>query len=459
MIYLAVALLGAVSYLYKNYDYFIIALFFILSMGFGFVAQPTFKLPDLALGMCLICSVVSFFQNTSHFNIKGDPVAAIIFILLGYYTVVAVFTIATGTENMTYGLKVWRLELLYLSYFSFRKIPYPSVMKALKVLSVITLITAVFYLLQYVGIEGVLISKAFDEGAAGSSSLARFRNFPLLTTVCIFYFLFCKKSSRYRWIYILILFAVIIFMQSRGEILATLAAVALYFLIKGEVGRIVKAGLVLLVLALLFLPVIEYTFQGRNSSGNASFTDEVGKGLNIASGSAASLRQTDIEGTFIFRMVLLRERMDFLFSKSRYLFGVGTIHEDSPNNRFSFVIGSQKIDDKGDLVYQQIDTNDIAFVTHIFRYGFLYLVIFLAFLCFALKKLYKNSRLSVVSLIAFLLLMKYIIQSLGGDQFSTFAKMAFILLALGHRVKPKLKRKSVRTILYENKDSYNYIEL
>ena len=89
--------------------------------------------------------------------------------------------------------------------------------------------------------------------------------------------------------------------------------------------------------------------------------------------------------------------------------------------------------DDGTLHMQQIDTNDISFISHIFRYGLIYLVLYSIFLYLSLRKLNRgNDELFIV---AMLFLSIKIVQSLGSDGFSTFSGMFLILAILAHSPK------------------------
>ena len=81
-------------------------------------------------------------------------------------------------------------------------------------------------------------------------------------------------------------------------------------------------------------------------------------------------RVGDEGGSSIFRMAMLIERIDYLVKNPQYLlFGVGAIHEDSPNcyNRFDFTLGTRN---EGRMFGKcLIESGDITWVPVSLRYG------------------------------------------------------------------------------------------
>lgn len=431
LIFILIAIFGLYSYQSRKYSNFIIVLFFILTSGFGFIPAPeVIKLPDVALFLCLAIGVYNIHKGKEFFSAKNDIIAKLIYALLGYYTLVTIITVFMDRETFFYSIKIWRLELYYLSYFAFRKIPIHETEKAIKPILFFSAITGIFFLLQFIGIVGILSNEISDE-IFSKDNLARFRNAPTLLTPLLFYLLYFRGQLKYKYAFLLLFVAVAIFAQSRGLMAGIVISIVVYQLLIKQLSKLIRMFLLIGIIGILFLPIIQYRFISKEGSRqDIGFFEEINKGFLISK-DFNRLDREDIEGSFSFRMFLANERMQYLTLHPEYLLtGVGTLHEDSPNNRFNFIIGSFKTDEKGNQIEQQIDTNDISFVTHIFRYGVFYFIIFIIFIIASMKRLFRSRNRSVLSLVAFLLFVEIVSQSLGADQFSTFVRMVFPLLIL-----------------------------
>jgi hypothetical protein len=395
-IYILVSIFGLYFYKTRKYSNFIISLFFILTSGFGFLPNAeVISVTDVALFMCLSIAFFNFIRDSKFFSAKNDGIAKIIYVLLGYYTLIAILTVLLDRESFLYSIKVWRLDLFYLAYFTFRKIPISETEKAFKPILFITVIAGVLFLFQFIGITGILYQD-ISQKHFSSNDVGRFLNMPFFVTPLIFYLYYYKGQLKYKYAYILLFIAVVIFAQSRGLMVGILVSIVIYQLVIGQFSKIIQKLLLLAVVVVLFLPVIQHRFISKEGSGqDIGFFEEINKGFLVSKNISKSGRD-DINGTFTVRMFLISERIQYLFSNPESLLtGVGTIHENSPNNRFDFTIGSIKVDDDENLIVQQIDTNDISYATHLFRYGILYFVIFIIFLTASIKRvsLFKISSI------------------------------------------------------------------
>jgi hypothetical protein len=429
--YILVGICGLYSYQTKKYSNFIISLFFILTSGFGFLPIPgTLSLVDVALFLCLGVPFLKNCRGKNFFSTKNDIIAKIIYLLLGYYTLITFFTVLLDRESFLYSIKIWRLELFYLTYFTFRTIPIRETEKAFNVFIFVTAIAGVLYLLQFIGVMGFLYQNR-GQLEFSTEVPGRFNNVPRFVVTLVFYLFFYEGKLQYRNALLILFIAVVIFAQSRGLMLGMLMSIVIYQLLIKQFSKLLRSFFVISLVVLMFYPIIQYRFQSEEGSRQElGFFEEIDQGFLISK-NFNNLDRENIQGTFSFRMFLISERLEYLFSNPEYLLtGIGTIHENSPNNRFDFIIGSERIDDSGNSSIQQIDTDDISFATHLFRYGILYFTIFVFFINFSLKRLYLSSKWSVISLAGFLVLLESLIQCLGTDQFSGFALMAFPLLIL-----------------------------
>jgi hypothetical protein len=440
--YLAAAMLGVYFYGKGKYSAFIIILFFILFSGFGFLTDILTTAADISIAMCLSCAMLLRIKDPSTFSIKNDPIAKLIVIILVYQTIVMLKTIATGAESLLYSIKVWRFDLMYLCYFAFRRIPISETKKAFKVFLPITGIAGFFYLMQFAGVTGILnmdMTKALDSG----DDIARLVNAPGLSVAMLIYVIYTNEKIKFRALWLIFLAALVILPMVRGVILSLVASILIYHVTTGDFKRFKRIILWAGLIAILFLPILTYRFwSDKRTNDNAIFND-IGYGLSVFSKSLDGdlpLVMTT-EGTFAFRVALALERLMYQVDNNGLLFGYGTIHEDSPNNHFDFSFRSRKTVN-GNLVYQQIDTGDIALVSHIFRYGLVYLALYVCFLVMSLKALHRNASKNPMFEVGFVLLLSMIIAMPGVDMFTPFAFIAMALLLIAQASKLELDNKN-----------------
>lgn len=428
IIFLLGTLISILSYLQRKYTNFIISFFFVLSNGFHLLSIPSIKIGDYALLACVILLAIEFKHDKSFFTCKNDKVGLLIILLIFYYLFSMTFSVIRQKESLFYSLLIFRFDLFYLSYFLFRKIDFESINKAFIKLIGISIIGGVLYYLQFIGVTGILQTDSNMINA--SSGFARLRNVPYLTTPILFYLLVTHNYIKYRNLLIIFFCGLIIFPMNRGGIISSLLVVGSYFMIKRKVS--LKHVFLAAFIFLLFQPIFSYRFSDEGSTG--------GGVLSELTTSVGIITENDIDGytnsaiysdgTFVFRILLVVERLNYLSkSLTNLCFGLGTVHESSSSIRnYSFSLGTTTVGDDGTLEVHQIDTNDVAFITHLLRFGLIYLFIFLWFLIVSLKRLYRSSEPLCIT--AFLFLFAKVVQSLGSDGFSSFESMVFILLIL-----------------------------
>lgn len=428
IVFLLGSIISILYYLQKKYTNFIILLFFILSGGFHLLSMPSIKIGDYALLTCFILLAIEFKHDKSFFNCKNDKVGLLILLLIFYYLFSAIFSVVRQRESLFYSLLIFRFDLFYLSYFLFRKIDFESINKAFSKLIGITIIGGVLYYLQFIGVTGIL--QADSNMINASSGFVRLRNVPYLTVPVLFYLLVNQKYIKYRNLLIIFFCGLIVFPMNRGGIISSLLVVGSYFMIKRKVS--LKHIFLITFIFLLFQPILSYRFSNNGSTGEgilSELTTSVGIITeNDIDGYTNSAIYSD--GTFVFRILLVVERLNYLSrSLTNLCLGIGTVHESSSSIRsYSFSLGTITVGNDGSLEMHQIDTNDVAFITHLFRFGLIYLFIFLCFLIVSLKRLYRSPEPLCIT--AFLFLFAKVVQSLGSDGFSSFESMGFILLIL-----------------------------
>lgn len=429
VLYIVVLIYAIISYIQKKYVAFIISIFLLLSNFLRIIPSGQLRPVDIELLICVPLLFYCYLIDRSIFNTRKDKIGKIIKFLIVYYFICIILSVIRGKESFGYGLLLFRFEIFQLSYFIFKRIDMQSLQKAFKYIIYLNIFGGILYYLQFLGVTNILMTNT--EITTDGGGIQRFTNSPYLTIPILLYLFFSNTYIKHRLILIFFYLGLFVLPMGRGALIATVA-VSLFYLFAKK--RIRLKQLVVIGLAFcIFQPIISYRFSEKGSTGSGVINEmkESARLLterNFSGYNSQSLIYND--GTFAFRMTMVAERINYLSeSFIRLLIGEGTIHESSNSiKRYNFNVGTL-ITEGGALHMQQIDTNDVAFISHIFRYGFIYLMIYAAFLILTLKKLYKVDHPFAVC--AFLYLTSLVVRSLGTDQFSTLQGMFFILLVLG----------------------------
>jgi len=416
----------------KKYLYLVI-LAFTLSNGFGFFALGWLS-GDVAMAMCWMVCLFSAFNGKNICKLKNDPIAKIIFILLGYYILVAIKCWLYKSEKPVECINAIRAEMFYFAYFVFKNIKYQDYIKAFKIIFIVTTIAGVFYFLQFIGISGFLIGKADEDGLA---TFSRFRNAPIFTTPILLYLLYDKTKFKFKPFIILFYFGLLIMPMSRGYILSFIIANVGIGLFYGKYFNISKKLIYVIIALIVFSPIIIYRFVESSDTEN-----EVHSAFNT------NYNENQIDGSLQFRIALAYERFEYLLKHPDMIpLGSGTLSEHSAKNKFNFNIGSSNINNENVIFKQQLETNDISFVTHILKFGIIYLIIYIILLIIIFQQLIRNHQM-LLGYIGLILLSIKIIQCLGSDGFQTLGQMVFVFLCLGfcftNRNEPRINLKSIK---------------
>lgn len=421
-IYLIIVCITCHYYNIRKYTEFIVSSFAICSNVFGIIPDPEpLKVTDFFSLIIFFCFV------RDGFKIKNDKIGRILLIIFLYELIIGCISIATGAESLTSSIMVLRFEIYYFIYFIFKRIPYKFIGKSFRILYIVTIITGIFYYLQFIGITGIL---QINTDVDSETIYNRINNKPLLASIMFFYTVFYRGKIKYRWIMALFFCGMIILSQNRGEIIAIIFSVLIAIAFFGYSNLIKKLIVPGLLFSILFVPVIAYRFSSQGSVGTGA-TSEISTSMDILANNTAMNfgSRNDViynEGTAVYRALVAKERIDYLSQSTYYtLLGTGTVHEYSKNGRkLNFYYGNIN---RGEVT--NIDTTDIAFLSHVFRYGLIYLFLYSIFIYFSFKYLWRN-RKNEFALCCLLVLICKIIQIPTGDYFSGINNMFFMLLIL-----------------------------
>ena len=421
VIYLFFSIIAVYLYIKRKYSEYLIVLAGILSFGYGFLPSPApFKVSDVVLINIVLCIL----QDTSSLQ-DTSKVGRIIKHLIVYFFIVMVGSILLGVDSVLYCIMTFRLELYFLSYFVFKRIPYDDVHNAINKILLFTIIGGVFFYLQFLGINGILHG-ASDEDVSINS---RVTNAPLFTIPMLLYVLVDdQKGLLKRTILVFFLCGMLILGQSRGLMISLIVSICVFYFIRGQFRKFIKIGIIYLLFIGTVWSVISYRFSSEGST--SGIVNDVTSAYQIVKNNESVLYDNSViysEGTFTYRMLFVNERMErILSSPITAVFGLGTIHGNSPKaQNLGFRFGNiGMVNDR--MIVKQIDTTDVSFITHILRYGLVYLFLILSLIKSMYKKFKSDDNLLYNMSLLFLLCK--ITQCLGSDTFNGLDSMFILLL-------------------------------
>ena len=359
----------------RKYEWALIIITFFLTEGYGFMPSSIFiiKSYDYVILFILIISIINYVENKTFFKVKNYNIVYLIYILLAYQLFEIIQTIYTNAESFGNIIKVARINIIFLAFFTLRRIPISAFKKYFKLNLNFCIIQGVFFYLQLLGID--ILQGRVDE-ATSAGEITRYANYPEFTIFYIFYCFFGKKNVYSKILYTCFWGGMIILGQSRGDIIATSFAFVLYFLMKNQL----KYYLILILSTILVFIAVTPMFQYRNNENTQSgFLEDIS---NIISTEDITEIKNN-SGNFTFRIAMLVERLNYLIDNPQYLLpGVGCIHEDSPScyERFDFIIGTINKDRYNG--YCLIESGDITWVPILLRYGIIGVIIYSLFLIY-----------------------------------------------------------------------------
>lgn len=404
------ALLSVIAYSKKRYKYFLVFLFSVLSKVWGICPSGNIKSYDLILVITILTSLIGYLRNRQFFSVKNDPLGKMIIILLSYVIIAAILSPLRGVESLPYALMVARFDFFYLLYFVFRQIPIKRFEESVRPIIFLSIINGVIYYLQYCGI--FVLAQSDTASSLGDS---RFNNIPIFTLE-IFFLFFLVKGKTWKKMFSLIFFGgMIVGSQNRTMIFGVVLAIIIYLILNYRKGLIEKKTIIIvLALCCMASSFVAYRFSQKGSAGGG-LASEIEMGYAMYSTGSYRLydnHMIDTEGTLAFRFALILERVDYLSKRPiSLIFGAGGYHEKSTSTKkLPFVFGSLD----GDAV-QKVDTTDVALLSRFFRYGLLFVFLYLVFIIKSLKICNNNDLLE--SQVYMLMMICYFGWAICGDVF------------------------------------------
>ena len=384
-----VTLLAFYCYNRGKIAWLLICMTFFFTNGYMLMEPRLFgiKPNDYLLFILAVISVNEYFKDSSYFCVKGEICGRAVWLIFFLLLFEAVRTLVFGIEEFGFMVKVLRINSLFLLYFYLRKVPITDLERYVKLNLIFCTFQGVLFYLQVVGISGILIGR-IDE-AQTSSDVSRYCNYPYFAQYYLIYFLVNSNMSFLkRSIGALFFGGMLILGMSRGLIMSTALAFALYFLVQRRMKNVVFIVVGYLAYTLAVAPMLDA--RAKHDSGSSSIMQDISSVT-----TAKDMSNIEIEGTFAFRIAMLMERWFYIKEDPvDALIGVGIIHEESPHNNFKFSIGTANSAYWAN--HCQIESGDITWVPILLRYGLVgagvYLFLLLAWCSLSYNLLNTNNE-------------------------------------------------------------------
>ncbi len=426
MISFIVFLFSFLFYYSRKDAEYIFCLIFLATSGFGFLdtANIFIKSEDLIVLSVVYVTLNEWMKDKKYFKIKSDIFGKTILLILLFLFIQYLRTILFKIETPTFALKAIRHFLVLFLYFYLRRLKFKEFSRLTNLCLSASLVQGVFFYLQLFGLGGILTGR-IDE-ATRYGEISRYANYPLLAEFFSIYFMVNEKKNIFtRFFFIVIFIFMPVIGQARGAILRVAIAIVIFFIIK----RKVKYSIYIFIGALFFQYVVNPMFEYRTRNRKENTFEEIMKVVKDPTSIYESYTSGNAGGTFAFRIAMLMERIYYISDNPQYLpIGTGIIHEDSPNNKFIFKLGTRKEQFKSGR--NMIGGADITWMQIILLHGLVGVVIFMVLLFVWIKKglpmIRKNSNplliaSSLYSIVAFF-------QTFNGNYFHRIFTLLFLLV-------------------------------
>lgn len=361
---------------------------FIINFG-----DTLLKFKDFGILLLLGCCFIGFQKNTSFFSTKKLRGAKISALFLIFFIFESLYAYLADIDTIGNILAVSRDYLYALTYFVFRKSPVEELQKGVRLIFKGVILACVFFVVQYFThfqLVNTFISETnMLEGNYRMQSTPPFIDFILLTA------LFYLRKMRGRWLVIILVFGVFMISQNRTPMLALFMEAGLFVLF----AKRTKYKIQILIAAMVAFPFVNTLLSSRSAEEGGTNNVEVPVFTYLSQGDYQGLA---LQSTFMFRIALIAERVDYLLSNPEELpFGVGPMHEDTAQKHFNFRIGTANLSSDGEVRIGQLDSIDTVWGPLLIRYGFVGLIIHVSVVIWMIFAYYKR-RSNPIMMLGFL---------------------------------------------------------
>lgn len=394
-----------IQYNKGKYAWPLFILMFFASDAFiiNFGATPI-KYKDFGILLLLGCSFIGFQKNTSFFSIKRLSGAKISALFLIFFVFEFLYAYLTNVDTVGNILAVSRDYMYALTYFVFRKSPIEELQKGIRLIFKGVILACILFVTQYfthLELTNSFVSETnMLAGNYRMQSTPPFIDFILLTA------LFYLRKMRGRWVVIIMVFGVFMISQNRTPILALFMEIGLFVLF----AKRTKYKIPILIAAMVAFPFVNTLLSSRTAEEGGTNNVEVPVFTYLSQGDYQGLA---MQSTFMFRIALIAERVDYLLSNPEKIpFGVGPMHEDTAQKHFNFRVGTANIDSNNQARTCQLDSIDTVWGPVLIRYGFIGLILHISIVVWMILAFYKK-RENPIMMLGFLTYVAAVTQSIS----------------------------------------------
>lgn len=299
-------------------------------------------------------------------------------------------------------IKGGRQYVLLASLFFLAKLPSKDVKWLFsKPLFYITLVNGILYIVQVLTNLPVL-PYSMEPHIEPSTGLFRYYNSPKLLSFYLYSLIIFPSliPVKRRKLVLVVFFIALILTQGRTAIFVTLAMLGIGIIMKGDLKKMVRTSIILIICSLPFIDMIMSRFTSEGATESDLKVVLTGDFRSMAYGNY----QAEGGGNMAYRFAWVAERVYYLADRTfgENVFGLGLMDEYSPNNKYNFFIGLAD-EDTGRIT--QIYTSDTAIGSLLCNVGYLGLFLFLSIWFVITKTCYKFRKTNRMAFVYFLCLL------------------------------------------------------
>lgn len=358
---------------------------FIINLG-----EAPVKYKDFGILLLLGCSFLGYLRCSSFFSINGLSGAKISALFLIFFVFEFLYAYLINVDTVGNILAVSREYLYALTYFVFRKSPVEELQKGIRLIFKGVILACILFVTQYfthVQFTGSFVSETnILAGNYRMQSTPPFIDLILLAT------LFYLTKMKGRWLVIVLIFSIFLISQNRTPLIGLFLEIGLFVLF----AKRTKYKIPIMIAAMVAFPFVNSLLSSRSSEEGGSSNMDVPVFTYISQGDFQGLAR---QNTFMFRIALIAERADYLFSNpEKIFFGVGPMHEDTAQKHFNFRIGTTNVDSNGQYRIGQLDSIDTVWGPLLIRYGFMGLILHIYVVVWMILAFYKKRENPILML-------------------------------------------------------------
>lgn len=379
------------------------------------------KYTDFAVVYIIAVALINALKGNNEFFKPQIKIYKVVAVIGLYITLEFIRTLVLKEEFFSLALANYRTYIPFFSFWLVQELKGQEVKRLFKQITVITVFSTILYDLQ--PLLGIKILQHANIGET------RYRNIPYLAY--FFMLLATIRLNFIRWktvALVLVFLIAVVLTQHRAVMIAYVFCIGLYSLMTRKGGKLVQYGLVGLFVFLFAGETIINRFE--DETGRRSTIDDIEAVINMDYKSAVYNEFENENGTLSFRVLLFIERIDYMLKNPRYaVFGIGTRHEDSPKTQKQFDFNLGTINHRTERI-GQISSGDLVWVNPLMSFGFFGIALFLYLFWTIIIFLYKNRKISDVTMTAFLFYLFLMLISFKNDHLYGNMQMFFVYLLI-----------------------------